>query len=80
MPIYEYFCQACDRDFEEIKAYKDRDRVTCPDCDGKVDIKISTFDWKWFNKFTKDGEGYSSVTYHPDEYKERVRANAGKYD
>ncbi len=80
MPLYEYYCDTCNKTFEEVQSYEERDNVVCPDCGAGVDREVSSFNWKWFNKFTKDGEGFSSVFYHPDEYKERVRSNAGKYD
>jgi len=57
-----------------------RDSVSCPGCGARVDRKLSLFTFKLHNPFTKDGEGFSSVVYHPDEAKERIRANAGKYD
>lgn len=79
-PLYDYFCQGCGKSFEKLQSYEGRDLVSCPDCGDRVDREVSNFNWKWFNRFTKDGEGFSTVSYHPDEYRERIRANAGKYD
>jgi putative FmdB family regulatory protein len=36
MPIYEYSCKACQRDFEELVMRRsDEDDVRCPACKGK---------------------------------------------
>jgi len=34
MPMYEYSCKACEKDFELLVASKDADAVRCPGCDG----------------------------------------------
>ena len=35
MPIYEYFCEACGKEFEEMLSIAQcDDPVTCPDCGG----------------------------------------------
>lgn len=34
MPIYEYFCEDCGKEFEEF-IFSDRDEVRCPQCDGE---------------------------------------------
>ena len=80
MPLYEYHCQACDKDFEELLSYEARDLMCCSGCGALADRKMSTFSWKWDNIFTKDGEGFTSTTYPHDEYKRRVATNAGKDD
>jgi len=38
MPMYEYVCNSCDREFFEICSYKDRDRQKCDRCPS-VDVK-----------------------------------------
>ncbi len=37
MPIYEYHCSGCDRDFEVLVFQGDEQGVTCPDC-GTEDV------------------------------------------
>lgn len=32
MPIYEYKCNDCENDFEQVSASHDRDHVKCPKC------------------------------------------------
>jgi len=80
MALYEYYCQACDKSFEKLQPYDMRDIMSCPDCESRVDRKLSTFVIPKGNKFTKDGEGFSSVEYGKQEGRERIRANAGKYE
>lgn len=33
MPIYEYHCKPCDKDFEELVLSKD-ETISCPECGG----------------------------------------------
>lgn len=70
MPIYEYHCQACGKNFEKLRSYKGRDLVSCPDCGARVDRKVSLFSWKWLNPFTIDGEGYTSKFMRHEEVAE----------
>ena len=70
MPLYEYNCQACGKNFEKLQPYEGRDLVSCPDCGSRVDRKISTFSWKMFNPFTTDGEGYSTKFMRHEEIAE----------
>ena len=80
MPLYEYKCLECDRNFEEIKDYKNRASAFCPRCGSLSDVVPSTFHFKWANPFTKDGEGFTSVNMSKQEAHERAVSNAGKYD
>ena len=45
MPLYEYHCQECQRDFERMVRFFDADQPQeCPDCGGNQTVKrISTF-------------------------------------
>lgn len=46
MPIYEYRCDPCGCDFEELVRSSD-DEVLCPDCgSGEVGRKLSVFAFK----------------------------------
>ncbi len=45
MPIFEYHCAKCDRDFEAL-VFGDQ-KVTCPKCNGKkVEKLLSAFSYK----------------------------------
>ena len=82
MPIYEYRCPECGIKFEQIQEYEQRDEVTCPHCKVQVTRLMSTFCYSdtLNHKFFKEGEGFSSVFYDPEEYDYRVTHNAAKYD
>lgn len=45
MPLYEYRCADCRREFEDISSYEDRDnKRACPSCSGNnIERKISSF-------------------------------------
>jgi putative FmdB family regulatory protein len=38
MPIYQYKCKGCDKEFEELVPIKDREDIECPDCGEKCDL------------------------------------------
>jgi putative FmdB family regulatory protein len=38
MPIYEYFCTACQRSFEDMPKYEDRDAAECKTCSQKTTV------------------------------------------
>ena len=80
MPLYVFYCPTCGNTFEKRQPSEDRDLVDCPACGARANRRMALFSFKFHSPFTKDGEGFTSMNYHPDEYKERVRANAGKYD
>jgi putative FmdB family regulatory protein len=51
MPIFEYHCQSCQDDFEQI-VFNPKNRVRCPRCQGsKVRKKPSAFSFKSGSKF-----------------------------
>lgn len=41
MPIYEYQCQKCQHQFEEIQKVSDPHVAVCPKCNGAVERLIS---------------------------------------
>ena len=63
MPIYEYDCQHCGHDFEEVQRFSDPPVERCPDCgnlSAKRKVSISAFHLKgggWY----KDGYGNESL-------------------
>ncbi|MGI6173054.1 MAG: FmdB family zinc ribbon protein [Christensenellales bacterium] len=36
MPMYEFKCRNCGKNFEELVSVSGRDAVRCPDCGGEV--------------------------------------------
>jgi putative FmdB family regulatory protein len=45
MPIYEYRCEACERQFEVLTTFSERDRAqTCPSCEStRTRVLVSSF-------------------------------------
>lgn len=70
MPLYEYRCQTCGKNFEKLQPHKGRDLVSCPDCGTRAGRRISLCSWKWLNPFTIDGEGFTTKNMQREEVAE----------
>ena len=57
MPVYEYECQACHRDFEYQQRMSDPDKTTCEECGGSLERLISR------TAFTLKGSGWYKDLY-----------------
>ncbi|MBC8257773.1 MAG: zinc ribbon domain-containing protein [SAR324 cluster bacterium] len=63
MPIYEYLCNACGHEFEEVQKFNDPTMEECPDCgknSAERQVSMSSFHLKgggWY----KDGYSSSST-------------------
>ena len=64
MPIYEFHCNKCDKDFEEL-VFADQD-VTCPHCQGNnLEKLFSTFSHKSGSTYSSSkGSGCSTCGTH----------------
>lgn len=52
MPIYEYACNKCGNEFEELVISKS-EKIKCPECkSGKVDKKMSAASFKSSGKYS----------------------------
>ena len=62
MPIYEYHCLVCDKDFEVLVLGKEK--IACPTCKGKKIVKLlSGFSSKSGRNFTSShGSSCSSCS------------------
>lgn len=49
MPIYEYRCESCEKDFESFHSRMDEEPEECPDC-GKLSERISHLNRQHINK------------------------------
>lgn len=60
MPIYEFICKDCSKDFEDLVLSASRiDEVVCPACgSGQVKKKMSTF-------ASKPADGGGSLSFNP---------------
>jgi putative FmdB family regulatory protein len=44
MPIYEYQCSQCEKDFEEVRPSDDRDKpIACPQCGSDLTHRCLSF-------------------------------------
>ncbi len=57
MPIYEYRCLDCDREFERMQKFSDPPLETCPTCEGTVQKLISR------STFHLKGDGWYVTDY-----------------
>lgn len=53
MPLYEYHCSDCGKDYEEYRSLENRDAEgKCPSCGGeKTERKLSLFSAGWGSHF-----------------------------
>lgn len=59
MPVYEYECKACGRDFEYQQRMSDPDKTTCEACGGALERLISRTAFS-----LKGGGWYKAVSYN----------------
>ena len=60
MPLYNYICENCSYEFEELLPFSQRGKPTsepCPDCAGKVRSKVSGASYHAEGRTYKDPEG-----------------------
>ncbi|MBI5491933.1 MAG: zinc ribbon domain-containing protein [Deltaproteobacteria bacterium] len=72
MPIYEYKCKGCGKEFEVIQKFSDAPVKKCADCGGKVEKIISQ------SSFVLKGSGWYATDYgKKDKKKEEKPGNPG---
>src|SRR4030095_1704189 len=64
MPIYEYRCLKCKKEFEQIHKFSDPPLKKCPHCGGKVEKKVS------LSSFQLKGTGWYATDYAKKEKSE----------
>lgn len=74
MPIYEYYCEGCDKVFEIRQRITDNPKTTCEICQGKIEkqISLSSFHLKgsgWYvtDYSRKNGTEKANGTGKPEE-------------
>ncbi len=61
MPLYEYYCEACDRVFEALRPFRHSDQATvCPGCGGEAERIMPTT----FASMSRRGGYAQRVPYH----------------
>jgi putative FmdB family regulatory protein len=68
MPIYEYVCKKCGRQFEVIQKFSDDPLKTCSECKGKLSkmISQSSFQLKGAGWYVTDYAGKSKSAKKED--------------
>jgi putative FmdB family regulatory protein len=68
MPIYEYVCSKCNRQFEVIQKFSDNPLKTCTECKGKLNkiISQSSFQLKGAGWYVTDYAGKSKSSKKED--------------
>lgn len=75
MPVYEYQCSACSRDFEYQQRMSDPDKTTCEACGGALERLISR------TAFTLKGGGwYKDLYASPKPAEAKADAATSKAD
>jgi len=65
MPIYEYKCTKCGKEFEVIQKFSDKPVSKCIHCSGKVEKLISQ------SSFHLKGTGWYATDYASDSKKDK---------
>ena len=72
MPIYEYRCLKCERQFELVRKFSDAPLSTCPECGGELKKLISP------TSFVLKGSGWYVTDYPSAERKKAMGKEEGK--
>lgn len=73
MPIYEYRCNDCKKEFEVIQKFSDKPATKCPHCSGKkVERLISQ------SSFVLKGSGWYATDYAKKDKKEKKTETPAK--
>jgi putative FmdB family regulatory protein len=72
MPTYEYECEKCHHQFEQVQKMKDEPLKTCPACGGKVRRLISGG-----GGFLFKGNGFYITDHRSASYKSKEREEKG---
>jgi putative FmdB family regulatory protein len=64
MPIYEYQCRKCGKQFEAFQGITDQELKSCKFCKGKVDklVSLSSFSLKGSGWYVTDYAGKKAAT------------------
>ena len=82
MPIYEYECTKCGREFEVIQGFSDRPLRKCEKCGGRVHklVSQSSFHLKGSGWYVTDYASSKHPGSKPSEHKESKSSDSSKSD
>src|SRR5262245_39873347 len=72
MPTYEYVCDACDHEFDELQSFSDEPLTKCPKCKKK---KLRRLFGTGASIIFK-GSGFYETDYRSESYKAGAKAEA----
>jgi len=80
MPIYEYKCQKCGKQFEAFQGISDPELKSCKFCKGKVQklMSLSSFSLKGTGWYATDYKGKKPFAAAKKEKKETPESSAAK--
>jgi putative FmdB family regulatory protein len=71
MPIYDYHCSDCLKEFESYSPIDNRMFQQCPDCNGEAHLIIKCQKRDWFREFvTDDFNGKPILVKSKEHFKE----------
>src|SRR3989338_2306280 len=70
MPTYEYECQACKHQFEQLQSMKAEPIKVCPKCQGSVKRLLGTGSGIIFK-----GSGFYQTDYRSSSYQKKAEAD-----
>jgi putative FmdB family regulatory protein len=78
MPIYEYKCQKCGRQFEAFRGISDPELKSCKFCKGKVHklVSLSSFSLKGSGWYVTDYKGKKPATEGKKEKSEKSESSS----
>src|ERR1700733_12621924 len=71
MPTYEYRCEACQHEFEELQSFKDDPLKVCPKCHQETLRRLFGTGAAILFK----GSGFYETDYRSDSYKKAAKAD-----
>jgi len=82
MPIYEYKCQKCGKEFEELQKITDPPVSSCPFCNGPVTelISLSSFHLKGSGWYVTDYGNRKSGAAEDTKESKTTESSADKVD
>jgi len=82
MPIYEYKCSKCGREFEEFQKITEDEITTCRYCKGPVNrlVSLSSFHLKGSGWYVTDYGGKKQTASATEQKSESATVDTGKTD
>jgi putative FmdB family regulatory protein len=74
MPLYQYHCDKCGQDFENINSMALCSEASVCECGAVAERRYTPAHIRKYNTpFVKDGKGFESVWMREDEFQSRLK-------